>query len=63
MIFLKGGLYMSQDEKIDELLKMMKDLKEQADRQEEKIDYIVKRLNHMRDKAHKARERETSWPK
>ena len=54
---------MSQDEKMDELLKIMRDLKEQADRQEEKIDYIVKRLNHMRDKAHKAREKETAWPK
>jgi len=54
---------MSQEEKIDELLKMMNDLKEQANRQEEKIDYVVKRLNHMRDKAHRAREKETVWPK
>ncbi len=54
---------MNQDEKIDELLKMVKELKEQADKQDEKIDYIVKRLNHMRDKAHRAREKETVWPK
>lgn len=54
---------MNQDEKLDEILKMLKDLKAQADKQDEQIDYIVKRLNHMRDRAHKAREKETAWPK
>lgn len=54
---------MTQDEKLDELLKTVAALKEQMDKQDEQIEYIVKRLNHMRDKAHEKRSSETAWPK
>lgn len=54
---------MTQEEKIDELLTLVKGMKEQLDKQDEQIDYIVARLNHMRDKAHEKRESQTSWPK
>lgn len=51
------------EEKLNELLKQVSELKTQMDKQDEKIDYIVKRLDHMRDKAHAKREAETVWPK
>ena len=54
---------MTQEEKMDEILKMLTDLKAQMDNQDEKIEYIVGRLEHMRHKAHQAREKETAWPK
>lgn len=54
---------MTLEEKVDELLKSVGEIKEQMDRQDEQIEYIVKRLNHMRDKAHEKREKETAWPK
>ena len=54
---------MTTDEKIDELLKIVKELKEQTDKQDEQIQYIVNRLNHMRDKAHQERDNKTAWPK
>lgn len=51
------------EEKLNELLKQVSELKAQMDKQDEKLDYIVKRLDHMRDKAHAKRESETAWPK
>ena len=51
------------EEKLEELLKQVAELKVQMDKQDEKLDYIVNRLNHMRDKAHAERENKTSWPK
>ncbi len=54
---------MSQDEKLDEILKEMKEMKAQLDKQDEQIAYIVARLNHMRDKAHEDREKTPVWPK
>lgn len=51
------------EEKMEELLKQVAELKVQMDKQDEKLDYIVKRLNHMRDKAHAERENKTAWPK
>lgn len=57
------ALGMTQDEKLDELMKMMADMKSQLDKQDEQIAYIVARLNHMRDRAHESREKETAWPK
>lgn len=56
-------MFMGQEEKLDELVKMVQDLKQQMDKQDEQIEYIVKRLNHMRDKAHAEREQKTAWPK
>lgn len=54
---------MTQEEKIDALMEMVKDLKSQLDKQDEQLEYVVKRLNHMRDKAHAKREQQTAWPK
>ncbi|MGN0154955.1 MAG: hypothetical protein ACI4A3_10910 [Lachnospiraceae bacterium] len=54
---------MTQEEKIDALLEMVKDMKTQLDKQDEQIAYIVARLNHMRDRAHEKREQQPSWPK
>lgn len=51
------------EEKMEELLKQVAELKVQMDKQDEKLDYIVKRLNHMREKAHAERENKTAWPK
>ena len=51
------------EEKLNEMMKMMQDMKEQLDRQDEQIEYIVARLNHMRDKAHAEREKQPAWPK
>ncbi len=51
------------EEKLDEILNMVKAMKEQLDRQDEQIEYIVARLNHMRDKAHAEREKQPAWPK
>lgn len=51
------------EEKMEELLKQVAELKVQMDTQDEKLDYIVKRLNHMREKAHAERENKTAWPK
>lgn len=48
---------------MDELLTLVKGMKEQLDKQDEQIEYIVARLNHMRDKAHEKRESQTAWPK
>lgn len=54
---------MTQEEKLDAMLEMMKDMKAQLDKQDEQLEYVVARLNHMRDKAHAKREKETAWPK
>ena len=54
---------MTQEEKVDAILEMVKDMKAQLDKQDEQLDYVVARLNHMRDKAHAKREQETAWPK
>lgn len=51
------------EEKIDLLLKEIKELKESQAKQGEKLDYIVKRLDHMRAKAHEAREKEVRFPR
>lgn len=40
---------MTQEEKVDAILEMVKDMKAQLDKQGEQIDYIVAKLNHMRD--------------
>lgn len=53
---------MTQEEKIDELLKAVAQIKEQLDKQDEQLEYVVKRLNHMRDKAHEKKEKQTVWP-
>lgn len=62
ILFEIGGLIMTQEEKMDELLGLVKDMKAQLDKQDEQIEYIVARLNHMRDKAHEKREKQTAWP-
>lgn len=54
---------MTQEEKIDAIYEMVKDMKAQLDKQDEQLEYVVARLNHMRDKAHAKREQETAWPK
>lgn len=54
---------MTQEEKVDAILEMVKDMKAQLDKQDEQLDYVVARLNHMREKAHMKREKETAWPK
>ena len=54
---------MTQEEKVDAILEMIKDMKAQLDKQDEQLEYVVARLNHMRDKAHAKREQETAWPK
>lgn len=54
---------MTQEEKIDALTEMVKDMKAQLDKQDEQLEYVVARLNHMRDKAHAKREEQTAWPK
>lgn len=54
---------MTQEEKLDALTEMVKDMKAQLDKQDEQLDYIVARLNHMREKAHAKREQQTAWPK
>lgn len=54
---------MTQEEKLDALMEMVKDIKAQLDKQDEKLDYTVERLNHMREKAHQKREQQTAWPK
>ena len=54
---------MTQEEKIDEIFEIVKDMKAQLDKQDEQLDYVVARLNHMRDKAHAQREKQTAWPK
>ncbi|MBO5279205.1 MAG: hypothetical protein J6B06_06925 [Lachnospiraceae bacterium] len=54
---------MTQEEKIDALTEMVKDMKAQLDKQDEQLAYIVARLNHMRDRAHEKREQQTAWPK
>lgn len=57
------GSAMTQEEKIDALTDMIKDIKIQLDKQDEQLAYIVARLDHMRDKAHAKREKQTAWPK
>lgn len=54
---------MTQDEKLDMLLKEVENINKRLDKQDEQLDYIVARLNHMRDKAHAKREEQTAWPK
>lgn len=54
---------MTQEEKLDTLLEMIKDMKAQLDKQDEQLAYVVARLDHMRDKAHAKREQQTAWPK
>ncbi len=54
---------MTQEEKLDALMKDVTALKEQLDKQDEKLDYIVARLNHMRDRAHEQKEKAPQWPK
>lgn len=54
---------MTQEEKMDALLDMVKDMKAQLDKQDEQLAYVVERLNHMREKAHAKREQQTAWPK
>ncbi len=54
---------MTQDEKLDMLLKEVENINKRLDKQDEQLDYIVARLNHMRDKAHAQREEKTAWPK
>lgn len=54
---------MTQDEKIDLLVREVQSLKETLAKQGEQLDYVVKRLNHMRSKAHEAREKQPAWPK
>ena len=61
-----GGLVVhcgTQEEKIDALTDMVKDIKAQLDKQDEQLAYIVARLDHMREKAHAKRENQTAWPK
>ena len=59
----EGGSTMTQEEKIDSLTDMVKDIKAQLDKQDEQLAYIVARLDHMREKAHAKRENQTAWPK
>ncbi len=54
---------MTQDEKLDMLLKEMENINKRLDKQDEQLDYIVARLNHMREKAHAQRAEKTAWPK
>ena len=54
---------MTQEEKVDAILEMVKDMKAQLDKQGEQLDYVVERLNHMREKAHAEREKQPAWPK
>ncbi|MBO5486337.1 MAG: hypothetical protein J5988_05330 [Eubacterium sp.] len=54
---------MTQEEKIDALMELVKDMKAQLDKQDEQLAYVVARLNHMREKAHAKRSQETVWPK
>lgn len=54
---------MTQEEKVDAIYEMVKDMKAQLDKQDEQLNYVVERLNHMRDKAHAQREKQTAWPK
>ncbi|MCH5267794.1 MAG: hypothetical protein J1E62_05555 [Lachnospiraceae bacterium] len=54
---------MTQEEKVDAIMEMMKEMKAQLDKQDEQLDYVVARLNHMRDKAHAEREKQPAWPK
>lgn len=54
---------MTMEEKMDELMNLVKDMKAQLDKQDEQLEYVVARLNHMREKAHAEREQQTAWPK
>lgn len=54
---------MTEGKKLDEMLTLVRNMREQLDKQDEQIKYMVARLNHMRDKAHEKRESQVTWPK
>lgn len=54
---------MTEEQKIDLVLKNIEAMQKQLDEQDEKLEYIVARLDHMRDKAHEQRAQEVRFPK